>query len=45
MASITDRLKESGFKVEAIDFEEKLGTELFQRYALPKGEILYVCSK
>ena len=40
-----DRLKEAGFKVEEVDYSKKLSPEMIERYALPIGEILYVCSK
>lgn len=40
-----DRLKEAGFKVEAVDYSKILSPEQFERYALMKGEVLYVCSK
>lgn len=44
-ADYPDRLKAAGFKVTPIDYKDKLSAELFERYALPKGEILYSCSK
>ena len=40
-----ERLKKAGFSVKKVDFSEKISEELFDRYALMKGEILYVCSK
>lgn len=40
-----NRLKEAGFKVTAVDFGKKLARTDFEKYALPKNEILYVCSK
>ena len=40
-----DRLKEAGFKVTVVDFGKKLSRQDFEKYALPKSEILYVCSK
>lgn len=40
-----DRLREEGFEVEAIDYSEKIGPELTQRYALSKGELLPICRK
>lgn len=40
-----DRLRKAGFKVEEIDYSKKLSPELFERYRLPKGEMLYVCTK
>lgn len=39
------RLEKAGFKVTAIDYSKKISPELFAKYALPKGEILYVCKK
>lgn len=39
-----ERLKEEGFEVEIYDISAKLSEELFQRYALPKGEMLYICT-
>lgn len=38
-------LKEAGFEVERIHWEEQIGQEQVKRYALPKGEHLYVCRK
>lgn len=40
-----ERLKEAGFKVEVIDYSKKISEEMFEKYALPKREILYVCHK
>jgi SAM-dependent methyltransferase len=40
-----ERLKKAGFKVTAVDYSEKLTPEQFDRYRLPEGEILYVCTK
>ncbi|GGH65455.1 MAG: SAM-dependent methyltransferase [Bacteroidetes bacterium] len=40
-----DRLKNAGFKVTKVDFSEILPSEEFDKYRLPKGEPLYVCSK
>ena len=44
-ADYPDRLKNAGFKVEEVDYSKKISSELFKRYALPEGEILYACSK
>jgi SAM-dependent methyltransferase len=38
-------LREAGFKVEKLDWEKEISQELVERYALPKGEHLYLCSK
>jgi SAM-dependent methyltransferase len=40
-----ERLKKAGFTVKAINYSEKLSPEMFDRYRLPEGEILYVCTK
>ncbi|MFK8046382.1 MAG: methyltransferase domain-containing protein [Crocinitomicaceae bacterium] len=40
-----ERLKETGFNVEAVDFSKELPTEVFERYRIPKSEILYIVSK
>lgn len=40
-----DRLREAGFTVEIVDFQEKLSPQDYQKYALPKGELLYVGRK
>ncbi len=40
-----DRLKAAGFKVTPVDYSEKLSPEMFDRYRLPEGEVLYVCTK
>lgn len=40
-----DRLKESGFKVDEVNLQQKIGKDLTERFALQKGEILYVCTK
>jgi ubiquinone/menaquinone biosynthesis C-methylase UbiE len=40
-----ERLKKAGFQVAEVDYIKKLSTELFQKYALPVGEKLFVCSK
>lgn len=39
------RLREVGFDVTEDDYVGSLPTELVQRYALPKDEILYICKK
>jgi hypothetical protein len=39
------RLKEAGFKVDIIDFSKELPTEVFERYRIPKSELLYVVRK
>ena len=40
-----ERLKKAGFKVTAVDYSKKLSPEMFDRYRLPEGEVLYVCTK
>ncbi len=40
-----ERLRQGGFKVEEIDYSKKLSPELFNRYRLPAGEMLYLCRK
>lgn len=40
-----ERLQKAGFKVTAVDYSKKLSPEQFERYRLPEGEILYVCTK
>lgn len=39
------RLEEAGFKVDIIDFSKELPTEVFERYRIPKSELLYVVRK
>jgi len=39
------RLEEAGFKVDIIDFSKELPTETFERYRIPKTELLYVVRK
>lgn len=39
------RLQKAGFKVTPVDYSQKLTPEQFDRYRLPEGEILYVCTK
>ena len=40
-----ERLRKAGFRVTEVDYSKKLSPELFDRYRLPEGEILYVCTK
>lgn len=40
-----DRLREAGFNVEVVDFSKELPTEVFERYRIPKSELLYIVSK
>lgn len=40
-----DRLRRAGFEVTAVDYSEKLEPAEFERYRLPKREMLYVCTK
>lgn len=39
------RLEEAGFEVDIIDFSKELPTETFERYRIPKSELLYVVRK
>lgn len=39
------RLKEEGFAVQIYDISKEITSEQFQRFALPKGEMLYICRK
>ena len=39
------RLEKAGFKVKECDFINELDPKLVERYALPKGEIIYFCEK
>ena len=39
------RLEAAGFKVTEDDFIHQLDPKLVERYALPRGEILYFCQK
>ena len=39
------RLEAAGFKVTEDDFVKRLDSSLVQRFALPKGEIVYFCQK
>jgi len=40
-----DRLKAAGFKVTVFDAQKELPEGFFEKYALPKREMLYICSK
>jgi len=40
-----DKLALAGFKVTESNFIHELSSELVERYALPKGEIIYFCEK
>ena len=40
-----ERLRKAGFEVTEDDYVKKLPTEEVERYALPKGEIIYFCRK
>ncbi|OUV75863.1 MAG: SAM-dependent methyltransferase [Flavobacteriales bacterium TMED123] len=40
-----DRLAAAGFSVRADDFVKTLDPALVERYALPKGELIYFCQK
>lgn len=40
-----ERLRSAGFEVQEDNFIETLSSELQDRYALPKGEIIYWCKK
>jgi SAM-dependent methyltransferase len=39
------RLEEAGFKVDIVDFSKELPSEVFERYRIPKTELLYIVSK
>ncbi len=39
------RLEEAGFTVEIVDFSKELKPEVFDRYRIPKEELLYVVRK
>ncbi|NVK04331.1 MAG: methyltransferase domain-containing protein [Flavobacteriia bacterium] len=41
----SDRLEKAGFKVTRVDMNQELSKEEFEKYRLPEGEPLYVCSK
>lgn len=40
-----DRLINAGFKVTRVDMDKELSAEEFEKYRLPEGEPLYVCTK
>lgn len=40
-----DRLRVVGFKVNEVNYSEKISSELIEKYCLTKGEILPVCIK
>ena len=40
-----NRLKAAGFKVTVFDAQKELPGGFFEKYALPKREMLYVCTK
>ncbi len=40
-----DKLRSIGFKVDAVDYTEKLSKEEVEKYCLAKGEIIPVCYK
>lgn len=40
-----EKLKSIGFKVEAIDYTQKLSENEIEKYRLPKGELIPVCKK
>lgn len=40
-----DRLIKAGFKVTRVDMDKELSAEEFEKYRLPEGEPLYVCTK
>lgn len=39
------RLEEAGFRVEVVDLSQQIPEEEFQRYRIPKSELLYVVHK
>jgi hypothetical protein len=39
------RLAEAGFTVEIVDYSEELPKEKFERFRIPKTELLYVIRK
>ena len=41
----SERLKECGFKVTPFDAKKRLPPGYFEKYALPKREMLYICTK
>lgn len=40
-----NRLEEAGFTIETVDYGKEISPELFDRYRLPKGEMLYIVHK
>ncbi|MEM1406652.1 MAG: SAM-dependent methyltransferase, partial [Bacteroidota bacterium] len=40
-----DRIRKAGFHVREDDFINSFSGEEFERYALPKDEIIYFCEK
>jgi predicted SAM-dependent methyltransferase len=40
-----DRLREAGFEVDVIDYSKEMPKEKFERYRIPKEELLYVVRK
>lgn len=40
-----NRLEEAGFTLETVDYGKEISPELFDRYRLPKGEMLYIVHK
>lgn len=40
-----DKLAAAGFKVVVEDYTKEISAELVERYRLPKGELLYYCTK
>jgi predicted SAM-dependent methyltransferase len=40
-----NRLEEAGFTLETVDYGKEISTDLFDRYRLPKGEMLYIVHK
>lgn len=40
-----DKLTAAGFKVTVEDYTKEINPELVERYRLPKGELLYYCTK
>lgn len=39
------KLEKAGFTVDVVDYKEKIGTELMEKYRLDPNELLYVCRK
>ena len=40
-----ERLRKSGLKIEENQFVKQIGADLIKKYALPKDEVIFVCSK